>query len=113
MRISVVVPVYNEEKTVAQILEMLSRVPIDLEVIIVDDASTDRTWEILQELRQREPFATYRYIRHSHNQGKGAGLRTGFGLVSGDLVTVQDADMEYNPQDLPALVCKWEEGRKA
>src|SRR6266568_5428918 len=109
MRISVVVPVYNEEETVAQVLESLSQVPLDLEVVVVDDASTDRTWEILQELRQKEPFNTYRYIRHDHNQGKGAGLRTGFGLVSGDLVTVQDADMEYNPQDLPALVRKWEE----
>jgi dolichol-phosphate mannosyltransferase len=113
MRISVVVPVYNEEKTVAQVLEMLSRVPLDLEVIVVDDASTDRTQEVLHELRQRELFATYRYIRHNHNQGKGAGLRTGFGLASGELVTVQDADMEYDPQDLPALVRKWEEGRKA
>jgi dolichol-phosphate mannosyltransferase len=112
MRISVVVPVYNEEKTVAQVLEALSRVALDLEVVVVDDASTDRTWEILQELRQREPFARYRYVRHDYNQGKGAGLRTGFGLVSGDLVTVQDADMEYDPQDLPALVSKWEEGRK-
>ncbi len=109
MRISVIVPAYNEEATVAQVLESLSKVPLDLEVIVVDDASTDRTWEILQELRQKEPFNTYRYIRHDFNQGKGVGLRTGFGLVSGDIVTVQDADMEYNPQDLPALVCKWEE----
>ncbi len=113
MRVSVVVPVYNEEKTVAWVLEMLSLVSLDLEVIVVDDASTDRTWEVLQELRQREPFAMYHYIRHDHNQGKGAALRTGFGLVRGDLVTVQDADMEYNPQDLPELVHKWEEGRKA
>lgn len=113
MHISVVVPVYNEEKTVAQVLEMLSSVPLDLEVIVVDDASTDSTQEILQELRQREPFSRYRYVRHDHNQGKGAGLRTGFGLVSGDLVTVQDADLEYDPHDLPALVRKWEEGRKA
>lgn len=109
MRISVVVPVYNEEETVAQVLESLAQVPLDLEVIVVDDASTDRTWEILQALRQQAPFVSYRFIRHDHNQGKGAGLRTGFGLVSGDLVTVQDADMEYNPQDLPALVRKWEE----
>src|SRR5579883_1769946 len=113
MRISVVVPVYNEEETVAQVLEALARVPLDLEVIVVDDASTDRTWEILQELRQKEPFNSYRYVRHEQNQGKGVGLRTGFGLVSGDLVTVQDADMEYDPLDLPALVRKWEEGRDA
>lgn len=109
MRISVVVPVYNEEETVAQVLESLSKVPLDLEVVVVDDASTDRTWEILQELRAREEFASYRFVRHDHNQGKGAGLRTGFGLVSGDLVTVQDADMEYDPQDLPALVHKWQQ----
>jgi dolichol-phosphate mannosyltransferase len=108
MRVSVVVPVYNEEETVAQVLESLAKVPLDLEVVVVDDASTDRTWEILQALRQKEPFNTYRYVRHEYNQGKGVGLRTGFGLVSGDLVTIQDADMEYNPLDLPALVGKWE-----
>ncbi|GAC1385821.1 MAG: glycosyltransferase family 2 protein [Ktedonobacteraceae bacterium] len=113
MRVSVIVPVYNEEETVAQVLESLSQVALDLEVVVVDDASTDRTWEILQELRQQEPFTNYRFIRHSSNQGKGAGLRTGFGLVSGDLVTVQDADMEYDPQDIPALVRKWEETGKS
>jgi len=109
MHISVVVPVYNEEETVAQVLESLSHVPLDLEVVVVDDASTDRTWEVLQRLQQKAPFDSYRYVRHAHNQGKGAGLRTGFALVSGDLVTVQDADMEYDPQDLPALVHKWED----
>jgi dolichol-phosphate mannosyltransferase len=113
MRISVVVPVFNEEETVAQVLEALSQVPLDLEVIVVDDASTDRTWDILQELRQKEPFNSYRYLRHDRNQGKGVGLRTGFGLVSGELVTIQDADMEYDPQDLPALVHKWEEAYQA
>src|SRR5207253_10899063 len=101
MRVSVIVPVFNEEETVAQVVESLSQVPLDLEVVVVDDASTDRTWEILQELRQKAPFNNYRYIRHDQNQGKGVGLRTGFGLVNGDLVTVQDADMEYNPQELP------------
>jgi dolichol-phosphate mannosyltransferase len=113
MRVSVIVPVYNEEKTVAQVLEMLSHTPLDLDVIVVDDASTDRTWEILQELRQRSPFNAYHYVRHDCNQGKGVGLRTGFGLVNGDLVTVQDADMEYDPADLPVLVHKWEEMTKA
>ena len=113
MRVSVIVPVYNEEKTVAQVLEMLSHVSLDLDVIVVDDASTDRTWEVLQELRQQAPLNAYRYVRHDHNQGKGVGLRTGFGLVTGDLVTVQDADMEYDPGDLPALVRKWEEMTRA
>ncbi len=111
MLISVVVPVYNEEKTVAEVLKLLAQVALDLDVIVVDDASTDRTWEILQELRQQEPFNNYFYVRHEKNQGKGAGLRTGFQHVRGTLVTVQDADMEYNPHDLPTLVHKWEEGR--
>lgn len=109
MRISVVVPVYNEEKTVANILERLAQVKLDLEVIVVDDASTDRTWEILQQMRQKAPFDSYQYVRHEHNQGKGVGLRTGFSLATGDLVTVQDADMEYDPQDIPSLVRKWED----
>lgn len=113
MRISVVVPVYNEEATVAQVLESLSHVPLELEVIVIDDASTDHTWEILQKLRQQEPFNTYRYIRHNDNQGKGASLRTGFGLIGGDLVTVQDADMEYDPQDLPTLVRTWQDAGEA
>lgn len=112
MRISVIVPVYNEEATIAQVLKSLTEVPLDLEVIVVDDASTDRTWSILQDLRQQAPFDHHRYIRHEQNMGKGVGLRTGFGLVSGDLVTIQDADMEYDPQDLPALVRKWEEAEK-
>src|SRR5258708_33128180 len=100
MRISVIVPVYNEERTVAQVLSELAKVPLDMEVIVVDDASTDRTWSILQELRQQAPFNNYRYVRHEQNMGKGAGLRTGFRMVSGELVTIQDADMEYDPQDL-------------
>lgn len=113
MRVSVIVPVYNEEKTVATILDKLSQVPYELEVIVVDDASTDRTWEILQGLREQAPYDNYRYIRHEQNQGKGAGLRTGFSLVTGDLVTVQDADMEYDPLDIPALVRKWEDATNA
>lgn len=112
MQISVVIPVYNEEKTVQKLLEQLSRVQLDLDVIVVDDASTDRTWDILQTLRQQEPFNTYRYVRHERNQGKGGGLRTGFGFVKGDLVVVQDADLEYDPQDIPSLVQKWQQARQ-
>jgi glycosyltransferase involved in cell wall biosynthesis len=108
VRVSIIVPVYNEEATVARVLTTLAQVPLDMEVIVVDDASTDTTWAVLQELRQQAPFDSYRYLRHERNQGKGAGLRSGFGLVSGDLVTIQDADMEYDPQDLPTLVSAWE-----
>jgi dolichol-phosphate mannosyltransferase len=107
MRVSVVVPVYNEEETVAQVLEALASLPLELEVIVVDDASTDRTWSILQALRQREPFSSYCYLRHTHNQGKGVALRTGFRHTTGDLVLVQDADLEYDPQEIPLLVQRW------
>ncbi|MBV8694056.1 MAG: glycosyltransferase family 2 protein, partial [Ktedonobacteraceae bacterium] len=109
MRISVVVPVYNEEKTIVQVLTRLAQVSLDLEVIVVDDASKDNTWKIMQQLQQQEAFSSFRFVRHKCNQGKGASLRTGFRLISGDLVTVQDADLEYDPQDLPALVRKWQE----
>ncbi|GCE14127.1 glycosyltransferase family 2 protein [Tengunoibacter tsumagoiensis] len=109
MRVSIVVPAYNEEKTVELILTKLAATPLDMEVIVVDDASTDRTWEILQRLSQQEPFSRYRFLRHERNQGKGVGLKTAFAHTTGELVTVQDADMEYDPQDLPALVQKWEE----
>ena len=104
MRISVIVPVYNEEKTVARVLDQLARVELDMEVVVVDDASTDSTWDVLQQLRQQEPFTRYRYVRHSHNQGKGTGLRTGFRMVSGDLVTIQDADLEYDPTEYYLLL---------
>ncbi len=70
MRISVVVPIFNEEETVAQVLESLSQVPLDLEVVVVDDASTDRTWEILQALREKEPFRSYRFICHRVKSGQ-------------------------------------------
>jgi dolichol-phosphate mannosyltransferase len=113
MRISVVVPVYNEEKTIAQVLTTLSQVPLDMEVIVVDDASTDRTWEILQQLHQQEPFKNYLIVRHERNYGKGVGLRTAFSKISGELVTIQDADLEYDPQDIPLLIQKWEEAQQA
>lgn len=108
MTISIIVPVYNEEATVATVLTALAAVPLEMEVIVVDDASIDQTWSILEDLRKQAPFDSYVYIRHERNMGKGAGLRTGFGLASGELVTIQDADMEYDPQDLPALVRQWE-----
>lgn len=113
MRLSIIVPVFNEEKTITNILTALAQLPLDMEIIVVDDASTDQTWEILQQLRQQKLFTDFRFVRHDHNQGKGAGLRTGFALATGDFLVIQDADMEYDPQDLPALVKKWEEVHQA
>ena len=109
MKLSVVVPVYNEVGTIDQILDRVRRVPIEKEIIVVDDCSTDGTRARLAALDQRE--AGFRVILHDTNQGKGAALRTGFAQATGDIVIIQDADLEYDPQDYPRLVAPIAEGR--
>jgi glycosyltransferase involved in cell wall biosynthesis len=95
--LSVVMPVYNEAGTVAEVLRnVLEQRPVQ-EVIAVDDASRDRTWEVLQELGRQHP--RLKLIRHEKNQGKGAALRTGFQHASAPIVIIQDADLEYDPNE--------------
>lgn len=108
--LSVVIPVYNEERTVAQVIERVrhSDVDLDLEMVVVDDHSTDGTWATLQELSGADDI---RAFRHPENRGKGAALRTGFSKVRGDLVVVQDADLEYDPDEYPRLVAPILEGK--
>jgi glycosyltransferase involved in cell wall biosynthesis len=101
VRLSVVVPVYNEVRTVEQLLEKVREVPLQLEVIVVDDGSTDGTRELLPRL---EGGLIDTLVMHEHNRGKGAALRTGFQHATGDVVVVQDADMEYNPREFPMLL---------
>ena len=100
--LSVIVPVFNERNTVAEILRRMRRVdlPVDLEVVVVDDASSDGTDKVLDTLED----STVRVVRHPVNRGKGAAVRTGLGYVRGDLVLVQDADLEYDPEDWPRLL---------
>lgn len=100
--LSVIVPAFNEATTVETVARRLRELPLHLEVIAVDDASTDGTGALLDRL-QREGLLD-RVIHHPVNRGKGAALRSGFAAVSGDVVVVQDADLEYNPADLPALL---------
>lgn len=101
-KLSVIMPVYNEETTVAQIVDRLlaAQIPLDKEVLIVDDASSDGTAAVLDRLA----FPEVRIIRHPDNRGKGAAIRTGLAEASGDLILIQDADLEYDPADIPNLL---------
>jgi len=108
MRISVVIPVYNEAETIHEIVARVQAVPLDKELIIVDDGSTDGTRDQLQALPQ---YDNVRVILHERNQGKGAALRTGFAAVTGDVVIIQDADLEYHPGEYLRLLAPIEDGR--
>jgi glycosyltransferase involved in cell wall biosynthesis len=105
--LSVVMPVYNEKGTILKIIEKVLKLDILKELIIVDDYSTDGTREIL---RQAHFDPRVKVFYHDKNRGKGAGLRTGFKQVSGDIVVVQDADLEYDPVELPQMMKPIEEG---
>jgi glycosyltransferase involved in cell wall biosynthesis len=100
-QLSVVMPVYNERATLARIVDRVLAVPIDKELILVDDGSTDGTRELLKTLEGKPGV---RVILHDQNRGKGAALRTGFAAAAGEIVIVQDADLEYFPEEYPELI---------
>ncbi len=107
MKLSVIIPVYNEEKTLLEILSRVRETPFEKEIVLVDDCSVDRSREILQGLEQ-DPDVQVFY--HSVNQGKGAALRTGIEHATGDVVLIQDADLEYDPGEYPILLEPIEKG---
>ncbi len=106
--LSVVMPVYNERDTIEEIISRVLAVPMRVELVVVDDCSTDGTRAQLEELRKRFGFTL---LLQTHNQGKGAALRRGFGAVKGDIVAIQDADLEYSPEEFPSLAELIVEGR--
>jgi glycosyltransferase involved in cell wall biosynthesis len=106
-KLSVVIPVYNEERWIAEVVRRVQAVPIPKEIVIVEDHSTDNTRDVLKTLAEDNVRVFYQ----PHNQGKGAALREGFRQASGDVVVVQDADLEYDPAEYPRLIQPILDGR--
>jgi glycosyltransferase involved in cell wall biosynthesis len=102
MKLSVVIPCYNERNTIGKIVDAVRRAPVDdMEIIVIDDGSSDGTAEVLQT--EVAPLVA-KIVRHEKNRGKGAALRTGFSHATGDIVIVQDADLEYDPDEFPIVI---------
>ena len=105
MKLSIIIPVYNEEKTLSKIISKINDTSLgdyEREIIIIDDASTDKTSETINKLKKR--YGYIKSFRHDKNQGKGAAIRTGIKNLHGDFVIIQDADLEYDPLDIPKLL---------
>jgi len=107
MKISVVIPVYNEKNTIQEILRRVLVMNIATEIVVVDDGSKDGTCKILEEYNNHEII---KIILHEHNQGKGAAVRTGIQASCGEVIIIQDADLEYDPREYPNLLRPIEEG---
>ena len=101
MIVSVVIPVFNEMRTLEQVIKRVQAAPVEKEIILVDDYSNDGSRERVQSLGEQP---NVRAVLHDYNQGKGAALRSGFAAATGDVVLIQDADLEYDPNDYPKLL---------
>ena len=101
LKLSIVIPIYNERETLETLIAKVNSVDYDKEILLIDDFSRDGTREVLKRYENKENFQV---LYHDHNQGKGAALRTGFSNVNGDIIIIQDADLEYNPADYGTLI---------
>ena len=110
MKLSVIIPCYNEQRTAAEIVKRVRASAPEAEILVVDDGSTDGTQAILKDL-QNGGHSNLRFLFHEKNKGKGAAVHTGITAATGDILLIQDADLEYDPRDYPALLRPIEEGR--
>lgn len=107
MQLSIIVPVFNEKKTISEVIKRVTSIPYKKQVIIVDDGSTDGTREYLEEIRKEaegDGRGDLKVIFHEKNMGKGAAIRTGLRFATGDIIIIQDADLEYDTKDYPVLL---------
>jgi len=109
MKLSVVMPVYNEERTLEEIVRRVQAQPYEKEIVLVNDCSSDGSRAIMERLASEQP--NVRCFHHEKNQGKGGALRTGFAQTTGEIVLIQDADLEYDPSDYPKLLRPILEGK--
>ncbi len=104
MKLSVIIPIFNEKATLAEVVARVQAVDLDKELILVDDGSTDGSRDVLRGWEANPPADNMKIVYHVQNQGKGAAIATGLTRVNGDVVIIQDADLEYDPQDYHALL---------